>query len=255
MIVQDVMSRDVVSINPDKDILDVLYTLYKTKVDVLPVVDGELFIGVVTMRNLMSVLPYLEYTKPEDVLVTEIINKNQKSVKPNDDVQNVIEDLCQRGCYGVPVLSGHNLAGMVGRREFVKIFSEQLARAYKVGDLMYHNVSVNNIYDPIESVGKKILQGKDRRLVIVDREEVKGVITLSDLSVVLFSESRNLYDLSIEQVMSPSPLTVSRGADAADAARMMVKYSVGGILVQDKNHQPEGWIRDRDIIHGLQIRL
>lgn len=255
MLASDVMSQDVVSIDPKKDILDALYTLYKTKADILYVLDGRIPLGVVTMRNLVDVIPNLGKKKPENILVEDVMNRSIKSVRPNDNAKELIDDLCERGAYSIPVMSGKEMVGAVNRLTFVKMFSEKCAKAYRVADLMSNTISTKNIYDSIETIRKEIMDYKTRRIVITDRDEVKGVITLSDLLIVLFSETGNLSDLTIEQVMSPGPLTVERDADVADAAKMMIKWKVGGIIVKDKNQRPEGWIRDRDIVHGVQIRL
>lgn len=57
--VADVMSKDVITIEPDKRIEDAVELMMKYKIKKLPVVDNEKLVGVITASDIMVVEPKL----------------------------------------------------------------------------------------------------------------------------------------------------------------------------------------------------
>jgi predicted transcriptional regulator len=55
ILVGEVMQREVVSVSPEDSLVDVQQLLSSGKSDVLPVVEGERFLGLITLRDLNEI--------------------------------------------------------------------------------------------------------------------------------------------------------------------------------------------------------
>ena len=57
--VRDIMIKDVISINPDKDITDAMLKMSKLNVRRLPVIEDDKLVGVLTLKDILKVEPQL----------------------------------------------------------------------------------------------------------------------------------------------------------------------------------------------------
>jgi CBS domain-containing protein len=96
-----------------------------------------------------------------------------------------------------------------------------------------------------------------RRLPIVDKGRLVGIVTRGDLRGAQPSEATSLsiFELhylvgriTLDQIMTPDPLTVVETATIQEAARLMLQHKVAGLPVLDANHRRlVGIITESDI--------
>jgi len=253
MLAKDLVSEDIASINSNKDILDALFTLFSKRRRILPVLDESKFVGTLTISSYAKLLQEFDSIEPESIKVADIMDENPKTLSPNTDAKYVINRLCDKGVYGVPLLSGHEFTGMVLREDTLKHFPSQIAGKFKVIDVMSHYVSTNSIHDPVEEVAKKIISGYDRRIIILDDKRVEGTVTIQDLANILLAEKADLTTMSVKNILVPNPVTVSKNDDVAKAVAIMLDWGVYGLPVVDK--KLEGIIKDKDIVQRIRHQL
>lgn len=253
MLAKDLVVKDVVAIDPEKDVLDALYTMFKHRVRILSVFSDGKFRGILAIADYIKVLKELGNRKPESMLVKEIMNERLRTVSPNTDISYVIDSLCEKGVYGVPVISGHEFIGIIRREDLLKRFLPLFRGKFKVMDVMSYYVSTNSIHDTIETIAKRIVAGVDRRVIIMDNDKVEGTVTIEDLANVVLADKVDFSSLSVKDVLTPNPATVRKSDDAAKAVDIMLDWCVGGVPVVDR--QLEGVIRDKDVIQRIHILI
>lgn len=253
MLVEDLVVKDVVSLDIKKDVLDALFTMFSNRQRILPVFDESKFVGTVSISNYAKVLRDLDDRKPESIHVSEIMDEKLTTISPTTEIPYVIDKLCERGIYGVPILSGHKFIGMVRREDILKHFLHLLKGKFKVMDVMSYYVSTNSIHDTIESVAKKMTDGGERRIVIMNDKKVEGIITLQDLANVLLAEKADLSTMSIRDILVPNMVAVSKSDNATKAGNIMLEWHISGVPVIDG--QLDGIVGDKHIISRLRFIL
>ena len=94
-----------------------------------------------------------------------------------------------------------------------------------------------------------------RRLPVVENNELIGIVTYGDIREAQPSNATSLsiYELNylislltIDNVMTPDPITVEADSTIAEAAQIMLEYKVGGLPVLDDGNLV-GIITETDI--------
>lgn len=108
-----------------------------------------------------------------------------------------------------------------------------------------------------------MINNKVRRLLVVDREQLVGIVTLEDLrgkvpSILTSMDPLRANDmltkLPIYRVMTQNPKTIEADASLIEAARMMLEYLISTLPVMD-SEKLVGIITESDIFKALVKQL
>jgi CBS domain-containing protein len=116
MLVKDVMTKDVITIDSNQTILDA-YKLYRdNKVGSIIVTDSEKCIGIVTERDL------IEKAIDKDVkttLVRDIMTSNIRTISPSENLDTASEIMEKFNIKKLPVLNENNIKGIITINDIV----------------------------------------------------------------------------------------------------------------------------------------
>jgi acetoin utilization protein AcuB len=113
---------------------------------------------------------------------------------------------------------------------------------------------------PVADAYNMMMQKSIRRLPVVEHERLVGIVTLGDLrearpspatSLSIYELNYLLAKLTVGQVMTHNPLTVSPHTPIPTAARIMMEHKVSGLPVVDEEKRPVGIITESDIFRML----
>ena len=92
-----------------------------------------------------------------------------------------------------------------------------------------------------------------RRLPVLDRKELVGVITITDVrgvtpmgALYILEQNVLVAQTKIARVMTPSPITISQEESVGEAARLMMKHKISGLPVM-KDEKLVGVISEADL--------
>jgi len=118
--------------------------------------------------------------------------------------------------------------------------------------------------DPYQSLAEAyeiMKKNQIRRLPVVKKGKLEGIITLSDIlnarpsdisHVMGFEEVANsLSKIIVELVMTKAPVTIYQTDTVGHAAELMMENKIGGLPVLDANHELSGLITESDIFRKL----
>ena len=101
-----------------------------------------------------------------------------------------------------------------------------------------------------------MIENQIRRLPVLDRDKLVGMVTLSDLykvkpfdtvSLSLLEITQQVSNMMVDEVMAPEPITVTDDATVGEAAQLMLEYRISGLPVMDEAGSLVGIITESDI--------
>jgi CBS domain-containing protein len=135
MLVKEIMTKNVVTIDVDASVFDACMMYKEKKVGCLVVVDDETCVGIVTERDLIE-RSICQRRDPEKTKVSEIMSQNIKVVYALDTAEKALETMKQYKIKKLPVISSEKVVGIVtitdiaeARPEISKRFMETWMKA------------------------------------------------------------------------------------------------------------------------------
>jgi CBS domain-containing membrane protein len=185
--------------------------------------------------------------------ITSIMNRDVMAFTLFTTVKEALRAFHATRRGGFPVLARTRLRGMVTESDFV----QQLTKPLKIpiGSVMSTKPFIIKQHYPVRDVAKILCTAGHRRLPVVEEEEVKGIITPSDiLSFVYEMKERNVagMEIPIGAMMNTRVISVSPEQDVYEAANIMKLRHIGGLPVIEREHLV-GMITERDIVDLLRI--
>ncbi|HMK65588.1 MAG TPA: CBS domain-containing protein [Thermodesulfobacteriota bacterium] len=140
---KDIMTREVITVTPDKPVSEVAQILMDQRISGVPVVnaDGDLM-GIVcesdiidqtkklhipTVVNLMGYIIFLESGKKFEkemkkmigLTAGDIMTSPVKSVTPETSIEEIATLMSEGHIHSIPVIEGSSLVGIVGKKDIV----------------------------------------------------------------------------------------------------------------------------------------
>jgi CBS domain-containing protein len=111
--VAEVMTRGVRSMSPDESVVLAAQTMDELNVGVIPVVDGEKVIGMVTDRDIVVRGVALE-RDPKTLKLADVMSAHVRCVREGDEVEAVLAQMAEAQIRRMPVVDGNErLVGIV----------------------------------------------------------------------------------------------------------------------------------------------
>ncbi len=176
MKVKDVMSKNVVFVNPDDPVSAAFTKINKNNVNQLPVMDGKTYLGMITLKDVA-----VKDINPSEAKCGHFVAKTP-SIRSNDDVEGAISLLLTSGFRAIPVIDDF-LVGIISETDVLKIISKN-----------YGNIQLSKIATECEYVSKSDVIGKVKRIMIdknvsrvpvLDKNNVIGIVGLADMTRLL----------------------------------------------------------------------
>ena len=180
--------------------------------------------------------------------VRQIMTENTITISSAESLHDALIKMHSDNVGSLPITEGGSVIGVVTERDFVPLLGKYYSNK-KVSDYMTRNVITGTAGMAVEDVAKVMIRNGFRRLPIVEDNELVGVVSTIDL-VSAFSRNprSSLLETRISEIMN-RPFTISEGISAEDAADIMAKNSVGGLMVVS-GKKLVGVFTERDLLRA-----
>jgi CBS domain-containing protein len=123
--VRDYMTRTLISVRPDMEILQALQVFVNKKIAGAPVVEasGKL-IGMLTAKDCMRVAVNASYHSEYGGVVADFMTANVVSISPEDGILDVAKRFLEDSYHRYPVLENGVLVGILSRRDMLRALGE-----------------------------------------------------------------------------------------------------------------------------------
>jgi CBS domain-containing protein len=119
MLVMEVMTRDVVTIDASDTVFDACNKYKEKKVGCLVVVDGESCVGIVTERDLIE-RSICVRRDPDTTRVRDIMSSKVKVVNQLDTIEKALDTMRQYKIKKLPVISSEKVVGIITMTDIAK---------------------------------------------------------------------------------------------------------------------------------------
>ena len=125
---KDVMTKKLMTIEPNAKIIEVIKLMVEHKVTGLPVVNEDMgLLGMVTEKDILKILLYGKDIRKRTA--SDLMTMGITSFNEDDDLMPILKSLVENNFRRVPILSDQELVGIISRRDIIRFLSE------KVGEL------------------------------------------------------------------------------------------------------------------------
>lgn len=117
-------------------------------------------------------------------------------IKPDASVAESVERMLMDNIGALVVLEGDELLGIVSERDIVRhsVKPDFDINNTKVRDIVYRQVSVMNIKDPVEAAMETITRTKRRHVLVEENNRLVAVLSIGDLLYHLLDDKARVIE-------------------------------------------------------------
>ena len=148
----------------------------------------------------------------------------------------------------LPVLDNNKPVGIITEKDFVRAIyriGQKTIDKILVKDFMSKNLVSVKKSDTIHDCASLMIKNKISSVLVIDNNNLSGIITKTDLASVFLTQSAE--PLLVSQIMTSSVITVMPADSLLLVESLLIKHRISRIIVQ-RNKKPVGIITNRDFI-------
>jgi len=276
MKVKDVMTKEVKWVEIPGSRSDALELMKELNVGALPAVKKgtEELIGMITLRKL--------FENPDEDQLALLVNRDVKTVGPEDDLKKTIEIFLQTRVRRLPVLRDGKLVGVVAVRDLLHRVLVKSNIETPVSELMRPHIIAVWEGTPLKAVLQLIRLSGFREIPVIDENgKLLGTISDADLMklsdvelgskmsqmvgrsesdswawdtearIYIMKKELTVPDKPVKEIMKREIVTTGKRTPANKVAQLMEQRKVHQVMVQGADERLVGIVRDIDLLKAL----
>jgi CBS domain-containing protein len=121
--VKDLMTKNVVTIDADKTVIEAATLMSLNDIGDLIIMDNDVPVGIVTERDLVRRV--LAEAKPRETKVSEVMTTPLKVIDPEAPIKEAARRMVNRRIRRLPVIKNNKLVGIITAADFAKHLSKK----------------------------------------------------------------------------------------------------------------------------------
>ncbi len=224
--------------------------------------------GLITDKDLLRYVTTETSGKPlDEIAASTMVSKPPVTVSESTPVHIAAKEMINLGISSLVVVDGDEfLTGIATKTDLCIYYASKGRGRYKVEAYMTKGPVTASASQPVFYAAHLMNEHKISRIPIVN-DKLEGIVTLSDIaevSPILIPKSimeksrpvfmkgavvpaRSIHLLTLRDVMTADPITISLSADLADAAKLMTTHKISGLPVLNRKKQLVGIVTKTDI--------
>ena len=123
--VREIMSKDVVMLKPEMDVLQALHVLLQHKISGAPVVDADgQLVGMLTERDCMKVALDAAFHQQSGGTVADFMATDVQTVSAEESLITTARRFFEKNYLRYPVVDGTGLVGVISRSDVMRTIGE-----------------------------------------------------------------------------------------------------------------------------------
>jgi CBS domain-containing protein len=254
MIVRDVMSKDLVTVDKDRSLKDVLDLMAKHRITKIPVTEAGELVGIITDGKIADKLgqAHNKGLQTSRLRASSVMEKDFIVAHPDEDLKTLLADVGKPGLTMVPVVQGKNLVGVVTKADLLHLVKSDA----KLQSIMKTELKSVSPGERIVHARRLLLDNDIARLPVLENGKVAGILSDHEIANALASlktadahvQKATVRDLEVGPYMRRQVVTGRPDMSARDAAKKMLDENVGALPVVDTSGTVQGIVTRTDLI-------
>jgi CBS domain-containing protein len=119
--VGDIMTRNLITVDPDTSLYDCAKTLVKNRIDTLLVTDNNKLKGILTARDILWAITKKPGVNLNKVKIIDIAKRKVAVIKPSADLNQAFQKMKKHGFKRLPVLLRGQVVGVLTVKDILRI--------------------------------------------------------------------------------------------------------------------------------------
>lgn len=257
---RDLMEKPAQVIHPEETISEAVGKLLKTSERVLPVVERNAFLGMISLKSLLK-----RRKIPLNARVRHFTYMPPR-IDPDASIFDIADIMISQDLRALPVVKNGRLRGIVSIRKLLEVAGQDpLVGGARVGEIMNPSPASLREDESSTRAARFMVMGDYRSLPVVDNGgKVTGVVGIKDLMGVLEKPrsksstgevrgEKEPTEVLVKSLSTP-PVTVSVKATIRDAVESMLRNNTSILVIVDDEGRLTGVVTERDVLEKI-IRL
>lgn len=250
--VEDVMSRDPITVSSDQPVLSAAKRMCNNGVSSVIAMDRAAVAGILTETDFLNWVadrkkPFF-HTKVAAVMSSPVvIVSSDRSVF--DASRTMEENKIKR----LPVLKDNRLVGIVTQTDLVRVLTSY-GMWRDVAEIMSRDVVTIDKKTSVAEAAELMAARRISCIVVVGGDEAVGVLTERDLLKRVVARQKDARQMAVENVMSSPVISVAPSYSVFSASRAMEERSVRRLVVTE-NRRLRGIVAQTDIFRVVRRKL
>ncbi|MDI6807214.1 MAG: CBS domain-containing protein [Candidatus Aenigmarchaeota archaeon] len=255
MIVKQLMSKRLVTIDVDRNLRDAKALMEKNRISRLLVKDDEKIIGMITERDIANRLGTWKERRISDarIFISSTYSSNLIKINQNQDISLAAGEMLKRGISSLAVCDNGNVVGILTKTDVIKALKDSKV---KVRDWMSRPVVTLGVGAEVLHARILMLRNGIKRVPIVLGNRLVGIVTEKDIAKALglfrkLAEGRHwdekMKKVLVEQIMSRDIITVDPEQSLGGVVEIMFSKKVSGLPVVE-NDRLVGIVTKTDLV-------
>jgi len=236
MKVEEVMTKEVVSVDKDVDLKYVMELMKKHEITKIPVLENKKLVGVVSDNIIAYKLGSIRKKGiPASRLhASSVTDRNIDCIKPETEVQTILKKVGKPGPTMLCVTDNSNLLGVVTKADLLPLVKSKK----QVRQVMENKIFTVSSDDRVIHARRILIDEDVARIPVVDNGRLVGMISDNEIAFALAEvkksfrlgrQKHKLDELTVGEVMKTPAIWTTPNMTAEDAAKIMIKNNLGAL--------------------------
>lgn len=237
-----IMSKNLITIDKDRNLEDALTLMEKKHISRLLVTENNRIVGILTEEDIVNRLVTGRERKLKmgqihiTIHITAAMTKDLITINEDTRIKEAARIMIENKFSSIPVKKENEIIALVTKTDLIK----NLRNCKKeIGEFYTKEPVLVNPNDSLLSARKLMLENNIHRLIVTDKGLLVGILTERDIAKGLetFRKAIDKYPqadierLKVENVMSFDPVTVKPETTVGKAVGIMLEKKISGIPV------------------------
>ncbi len=250
--VKDIMTRDVLCIHREDNLVDAAHTMIGAHVSCLVVLDEYKPIGIITERDFIKKMSMTEDSS-EEMIVKDIMTRKLFTIEPDLDLFKAQEIMRNHNFRKLVIVEKDEIKGIITQTDLCRAVAgmkTMCPQPHKAKDAMTKKVLQVSEDDKFSKAKKSMSSKNIGSVVVTEKKEIKGIFTEFDIVSGFFLNPNKLRKSYMRELMSKPVICISPDFNLFEVNELMLKHNFRRLPVIDKGNLA-GIITQTDIARHL----
>jgi PAS domain S-box-containing protein len=252
MSVGHVMSKHVVTVSPNQDVVDAALKMAQAGISCVIVTEKDTVVGILTETDFLRRV-VVQGEGAYQTKIADIMSVSVEGVSADLSVLDAGILMRNKHVRRLPVLDGSQLVGIVTQTDLTRALTS-FGHWRDVGDIMSRAVSEIQTGASVAMAAKLMNIGKISSIVVMKDDDVVGVFTQRDILKKVVARRKDPKSIKVEEVMSSPAVNVLPSYSVFSASRTMEKMNIRRLVIMEDNAVC-GVVTQTDIFRAVEDML